>query len=160
MANDAAQCCSLPIDGEVKLPRSYLNKCTKSQILERWQYSWDNSEGGRFAYSLVPKVQPSMLCKDRVSLYFLTGCGSFPTFLHSINKKDDDLCQCGRRGDPVHYLFGKCKFMKYKFHRKHPEIYDDIKEIINDKKLLGQLYANYNILNTKYSFIQYKFLLQ
>lgn len=159
LANSAAQCCDLPIDEGIKLPRSYLNKCIKSQILERWQYNWDNSGGGRFAYSLVPKVQTNLLCKDRVSLYFLTGCGSFPTFLHKINKKDNDLCQCGKRGDPVHYLFEKCKFMKHKFQRQFPTLYEDINEIVKDKKLLGKLYENYNILNQKYSFIKYKFIL-
>lgn len=159
LANDAAQYCDLPISREVKLPRSFLNKCIKQKILDRWQYNWDISGGGRFTYAMFPKVRAEIICKDNVSMYFLTGCGSFPSFLYAIEKKDDDLCQCGLRGDPYHYLFQNCKFMKYRFKRKHPKIMEDIMEIINNKTTLKQLYENYNILNSKYSFIRNKFLL-
>lgn len=48
--------------------------------------------------------------------------------------------------------------MKYKFTQKHNNFLNDIQEIINDKIKLKQLYANYNILNEKYSYIRYKFL--
>lgn len=158
LANEAAQYCSLPVNKGIKFPRSYLNKCCKEKLLDDWQYNWDHSGSGRFTHSIVPKVQTTLICKDKVSMYFLTGKGSFPTFVHSIGKKDNDLCQCGVRGDPMHYLFGKCKYMKYKFHRTHPTIYEDIMAILNDKTKVTQLYQNYNILNEKYSFIKYKFL--
>lgn len=158
LANEAAQYCDLPVEEGVKLPRSFLNNSIKSLLLDGWQYIWDHSEGGRFTHGLVPRVQLDQICRDKVSMYFLSGRGSFPTFLHQINKKDDDLCQCGSRGDPVHYLFGGCRYMRHKFKRTHKSIFEDIMQILNNNTSLSKLYQNYNILNEKYSFINYKFL--
>lgn len=157
LASETAQYCNLPVDTEIKLPRSYLIKRLKELLLERWQYNWENSQCGRFTFRLVPKVQPSLLVNDKVSIYFISGYGSFPTYLYKIGKRDNDHCLCGRQGNPIHYLFGKCKFMRYKFTRQHPTLIEDIIAITKDKQKLGQLYENYNILNKHYSFIQYKF---
>lgn len=159
IANETAQYKLHKKNLQIKLPHSYLNKILKIYEKEKWQTQWDITECGRYTYNIIKNVDYELHCPDRVSLYFLTGNGSFPTFLHKVGKKDNDLCQCGKRGDPIHYLFKSCPFMKYKFkYKKDKTLIENIHIIQKDKTLLNKLYENYNILNNKYSFINYKFL--
>ncbi|GBN77933.1 hypothetical protein AVEN_1275-1 [Araneus ventricosus] len=34
---------------------------------------------------------------------FVTGHGSFPSYLHRFNLRTRDNCSCGEKGDPMHY---------------------------------------------------------
>lgn len=58
----------------------------------------------------------------------------------------------------MHYIFDKLKFMKFKFKRTEQILYQDLLKILNDPSQLKKLYATYNILNSHYSCIKYKFL--
>ncbi|GBN67980.1 hypothetical protein AVEN_80132-1 [Araneus ventricosus] len=40
---------------------------------------------------------------------FVTGHGSFPSYLHRFNLRTHDNCSCGEKGDPMHYAT-KCPF--------------------------------------------------
>lgn len=75
------------IDNGVKLPKSFVRKNLKTDIINSWQREWDASDKGRFTYSIVSKVSPSLVFKNTVINYFVTGQGSFPTFLFKIGKK-------------------------------------------------------------------------
>ena len=88
-------------DCELNIPYliTYLKKHISENIDKEWQEYWDNSEKGRDTYRII-KVDRNYLCKNQVSLYFLTGHGSFPSYLFKIKKKDDDLCICGSIANP------------------------------------------------------------
>lgn len=158
LANDAANYIKGITIKEIPYPISYLHKNIKKILLSSWQHQWDTSPRGRFTHNLVPEVSDKLQFHDRVSQYFLSGCGSFPSYLHSIGKRDNDLCQCGSPGNPLHYLFENCSFMPFKFKRNFTiSLKENILNILSNEVSLSQLYKNYNVLNSKYSCITSKF---
>lgn len=158
LANTTATYSISTINNTIKFPASFLNKLLKTQLLQNWQYQWSNSLTGRFTHNIIPKVSETFYTTDRVSIYFYSGCGSFPTFLYKIGKIDSDHCQCGHVGTPQHYLFESCKFMKHKF-KMDPQLtfQQNLQRIVDSPVLRKRFYENYNILNSKYSYINYKF---
>ena len=100
---------------DIKYPKSLLKRFFKNKIQDEWQLSWENSDKGRNTFEIINKVDKNYLCKNQVVTYFLTGHGSFPSFLYKIKKKETDCCTCGKRGNPFHYLFESCTLVGKKF---------------------------------------------
>lgn len=142
------------IDNEkIPYPPSYLNKLLKQEILTQWQDHWNNSNTGRATFNFIPKVSHKLIHEDTIVFYFISGHGSFPTFLFRINKHHTNLCDCGREGSPLHYVFDHCPLMPHTFkrnrsHNKEQSFMNLIKSESNMKKLR----QNYKTLDTLYSF--------
>lgn len=81
----------------------------KNHIMQQWQTRWDNSTKGRRTHQWLPNVgerfrQPEFNPSQGL-IHFLTGHGPYPSYLHRMNLKEDDRCDCGEVGTPEHALF-------------------------------------------------------
>lgn len=142
----------------LSLPISFLKRYCRENTVREWQNYWKYTEKGRDTYMILKKVDNDFLCASQVVQYFLTGHGSFPTFLKKIGKRSSDKCTCGTVGDVKHYLFGRCPMMPYIFYFDNSNtVSHNIRRIIFNKDNYFKLCQNYNVLNENYSFIRYKF---
>lgn len=138
---------------KILIPLSYLNSYLNNNILNDWQHDWNNSLNGRYTYEFVPRVSLSLLHTDTIVFYFITGHGSFPTYLYRIGKKHDKLCDCGEEGSPLHYVFGGCPLMPYSFkYSSQISLYENFMLLIQKNILLKRLKVNYRKLDELYSF--------
>lgn len=147
-------------DEEVELPfppsavRLHFNR----QIHVEWQLEWSNGQTGRKTYAIIKNVRADFVCRGQVLLYFVTGHGSFPAYLFQIGKRTNDLCDCGHRGDVVHYIFGRCRFMNHYFlFNNHYTVRQNLFRILFEPANYRKHCDNYNVLNQMYSFIRYRF---
>lgn len=139
-------------------PLTRIKYLLSSLLMDHWQSSWDNSDKGRHTYSLIPKVGRDLWCGDNCIIYFLSGHGSFPTYLFKIGKKNNNKCFCGAVGDPLHYIFDTCTIMPHSLRKNNSiSLNNNIKLILKNKTLVKKLKENYNKLNSFYSFIRYTF---
>ncbi|GBN59533.1 hypothetical protein AVEN_224728-1, partial [Araneus ventricosus] len=90
-------------------PPSYLKSEIKSSDLSIWQDNWDNGETDRSTRDIVPRVSNKPVGWNREEIMFVTGHGTFPSYLHRFNLRTHDNCSCGEKGDPMHYAT-KCRF--------------------------------------------------
>ena len=143
---------------KIPFPISLIKKNKRDNILKSWQNYWENSDRGRDTYNVIKNVSLDYLCKNQVSAYFITGHGSFPSFLHKIKKKSNDLCICGRRGDVIHYLFGNCPEMPAYFNFDSSKtVRENMYQILHNNSSKAKLKSIYNKLNKLYSFVKYVF---
>lgn len=142
----------------VKFPISSIKKWCKDMSLAEWQRDWNNSDKGRDTYTVLNKVNRDFVCFNFVAHYFITGHGSFPAYLHSIKKAPSPLCECGNRGTVTHYLFKSCSLVPifFKFD-KNKTLRQNLQQVLLSKQNYDKLCDIYNALNSKYSFIKYKF---
>jgi hypothetical protein len=83
----------------------------KIDTFRSWQEEWENSTKGRWTYTLIPKViNWANRSHGEINFHltqFLTGHGSFGSYLHRIQKRDTSECQlCGIIPDtPKHAIF-------------------------------------------------------
>lgn len=142
---------------DIQIPISTLKYNLKTELMQTWQREWEGSQKGRFTFSLLPNVSQRNFLNETSLLYFLTGHGSFPSYLQKINKSPSDKCFCGAKGDPLHYVYNTCSLMPHslKFNSNIP-ISENIKLLLKNKYLIKKLTQNYNVLNSFYSFINYK----
>lgn len=166
IGNERADCIAKSVitdnkyDEEASIPyplsivKNYFNK----KITQDWQNYWSSSSMGRDTYNIIKKVNTEFICSNRISLYFASGHGSFPSYLFKIKKRQDNLCLCGGEGTVLHYIFGRCKYMKHYFSFDNRlTIGQNLYSVIFDQKNYDKLKDNYNILNKNYSFIKYIF---
>ncbi|KAG8175586.1 hypothetical protein JTE90_018879 [Oedothorax gibbosus] len=99
-------------DHRLGLPKSYIKRHLKDQLMADWQREWDSSEKGRLTYNIVNSVTNQLTFKNQILIYFVTRQGSFPTFLFKIGKIDSPNCACGGLGSPEHFLATGCSYMK------------------------------------------------
>ncbi|GBN05173.1 hypothetical protein AVEN_230510-1 [Araneus ventricosus] len=78
-------------------PLSYLKSEIRSAALSIWQDNWDNGENVRSTHDIVPRVTNKPIGWNREDLMFVTGHGSFPSYLHHFNFRSQDNCPCGRK---------------------------------------------------------------
>lgn len=157
LAKEAANNDSLePI--QLLFPTSLLKKALKSNLISNWQSSWSSSTKGRFTFKILNKVDPDFICKGTVIPYFLSGHGSFPSFLFKIGKKDSPDCPCGGTvGDPIHYIFKNCPLMKYSFRfNRNKTLRQNLKNILFNPVNYNKLRENYSILNKHFINFTYK----
>lgn len=79
---------------------------------------WLKSDNGIDTYLILNKVKltrTSYAESKWCCTYFLTEYERFPTFLFKINKRGNDKCNCGERGNVIHFIFGNCPLMKHNF---------------------------------------------
>lgn len=145
-----------PIDNfNIPFPISYLKSLLKQELLAKWQFRWDYLDTGRYTYNFLPTVKLSSLINNktnRIIFYFLTGHGSFPTFLYKINKLTTDLCICGCQGHPLHYVFDSCPLVPHKFKSNSSlTLFQNFLLIIKVPSLVCKLSENYSHLDQHYS---------
>ncbi|GBM74163.1 hypothetical protein AVEN_206700-1 [Araneus ventricosus] len=66
-------------------PLSFLKSEIKPAALSIWQDNWNNGETGRSTHDIVPIVSNKPVGWNREELMFVTGHGSFPSYLQSSN---------------------------------------------------------------------------
>lgn len=157
LARDTADYVSGPYSS-LSLPLSVLKTTLKQNLLTAWQNLWNTSSKGRDTYNFLKSVSTNFICKDRVAIFFITGFGSIPTFLHKIGKLPNNLCRCGGTGNPTHYLNGTCSLINIDF-SYNPLLtpLQNLNNILKNTNLRRKLYDTYNILNATYSFIKYQY---
>lgn len=158
IANLLAQQAALAINHfeieRIKYPRSYIKKKLKQDINNCWQLNWNNDDTGRHTFRFFPIVNDSFVCTNPVIVYITSGHGSFPSYLHRIKKKVNNLCNCGKIGDVDHYLFESCPLVKEFFKKPLDNLLHIwIQKILTNSVSLRKIQNIYNILNETYSFI-------
>ncbi|GBN08339.1 hypothetical protein AVEN_3937-1 [Araneus ventricosus] len=110
-------------DGEnmnVQTPLSCVKFKITNNLMKDWQYNWENydSDSGNRARNCVPCVNKKLLVHNKCIIYFLTGYGPLPCYLHRFKKLNSPLCPCGRPGDADHYVF-HCPLTKEHHLKEH-----------------------------------------
>lgn len=142
----------------IKFPKSCLKNWLNNKVLEDWQSYWNGSDKGRDTSRVINKVNKDFLCANQVVQYFITGHGSFPSFLYNIKKKPNPLCECGDTGTVTHYLFSRCPLVPFFFEfDRSRTLRQNLRRILFDNRNYNKLCETYNCRNSKYSFIKYKF---
>lgn len=142
----------------IGFPVSVVKNYFRKASIEHWQNYWSESTKGRDTYAVLNRVDTDFLCSSQILTYYLSGHGSFPSFLFKIGKRANDKCNCGKTGDVKHYIFGNCVLMKSWFRfNSNLTVRQNFKQVLFDGKNYFKLKENYNILNSLYSFIKYKF---
>lgn len=84
---------------------SAIKKFFYNKIISDWQAYWSGSTKGRQTYEILNKDNPDFISPGTIIPNFLSGHGSFPTFLKKLGKRKNDKCLCNKgRGTVVHYL--------------------------------------------------------
>ncbi|GBL82182.1 hypothetical protein AVEN_252375-1 [Araneus ventricosus] len=132
----------------IPAPRSYLNRKIKSYILQTWTNYWNsyNSSSGIRVRNFIGSVSPKFLIQNKILIFFLSGHGPFPQYLHRFKKLNSPLCVCGHVGDADHYTF-ECSLTK-EFHLLKPA--DAHKRawftnLINNKQAIGKMSESFRI---------------
>lgn len=99
----------------------------KEETLVKWQELWRNNGGGTSEWTrrLIPEILPWYNFESRkldfFMTQFLTGHGSFGTYLLRFHLKQNDSClYCGSRDSPEHAIYScnKWKELKENLERK------------------------------------------
>lgn len=134
-------------------PISIVKRFCRENTLREWQNYWNNSTDGRETYRIIKKVDVKYLCSSQVQQYYITGHGSFPTFLFKIGKRST-----ANFGDVKHFLFGRYPLVSYFFSfDNYYSVSYNINRVIFNKDNYRKLCQIYNALNKHYSFIKYQF---
>lgn len=136
------------------LPASFLKLISLSYLIQDWESLWHSAPARLYTFQFFQKPTLNLHTDDQTIIYFLTGHRSFPSFLYKIGRRDDDLCNCGNTGHPLHYVYESCPPMKY---NSNLDLFQNFVILIRTKQSIFKLRQNYNILNTLYSFIRYTF---
>ncbi|GBN76058.1 hypothetical protein AVEN_10077-1 [Araneus ventricosus] len=135
---------------DIPAPRSYLRRKLKDYILHKWTIYWNNydSASGTRVRSFLDTVSPSFLIHNKILIYFLSGHGPFPFYLHRFKRIDSPLCICGQVGDADHYTFD-CSLTK-DFHLLKPADANKkmwFKNLLNNRHAIGKLSESFRISN-------------
>lgn len=138
----------------VPFPLSHFRANNMNRMMEEWQYHWGISDKGRSTYEILPEVRFTPQINNLVLRYFVTGHGSFPSFLKKIGKMDTDRCECGLEGTPLHYLQVSCGFSRDAIKpRANEELGAYFRRLDRNATYLRVLTGIYNKLNKHYSFV-------
>lgn len=103
-----------------KIPLTFIRNHLNSIQDSNWQSTWDLAPQGRFTYNIIPNIKINLEEAHQVFTYFLSGHGSFQSYLHKIGKLQTNLCPCNELGDPLHYLSSSCVFSPLQI-KKHQD---------------------------------------
>lgn len=158
LAKDALSRDDVDVIEDIGFPVSIVKKYYRKKVETMWQTYWTESKKGRDTYAVIKYVDTKFICSTQIQVYYISGHGCFPDFLHKIGKRQNSNCNCGKTGNVVHYIFGRCTLMKYWF-RFNPDLTmrQNLRSIILDGNNYSKLKENYNILIAIYSFIKYKY---
>ncbi|GBN08386.1 hypothetical protein AVEN_84215-1 [Araneus ventricosus] len=95
---------SAHIDQVLLRPLTHINSELKRELLCQWQARWILATTGRITAEFLPKVDLRPHIHNRRVLQILTGHGRFPSYFCRFALMHKDLCECGERGDVLHYL--------------------------------------------------------
>jgi len=138
----------------IPYPISIINNYIKNQLINNWQFYWDSSEKGMYTKGIISEVDLNIQFKNSILNIFVSGKGSFPTFLHKMGKLETDKCDCGGEGSPLHYLAVKCSFSNLYIKLKPIEsLHNYFKRLDNSKYNIDKVKKIYNKLNENFSFI-------
>ncbi|XP_035209699.1 uncharacterized protein LOC118184161 [Stegodyphus dumicola] len=101
----------------VPWPQSAIKLKLKQLANEAWQMEWTNGHTGRRTHSLLPKVNEERIISNCFLTQFISGHGSFPTYLCERNLSSN-VCVCAEMGDPDHYIL-QCP-LTTTYHVRHP----------------------------------------
>ncbi|GBL76055.1 hypothetical protein AVEN_234363-1 [Araneus ventricosus] len=87
----------------IPAPRNHIKNLLQKESIIRWQKEWDNGETDRSVHNVLPKVKTTPTPWQRPEIMFVTGHGSFPTYLKRFNIRSSDSCGCGKLGNPLDY---------------------------------------------------------
>lgn len=148
LAKEVTELDTSDIFDNLSFPISIVKRFCKMNMIGDWQSYWKNSKDGRETYGLFKKVDVNYLCTSQVQQYFITGHGSFPTFLFKIGKRPAANCDCGYHGDIKHFLFGNCPLVPYFFSfNNYYNVNQNIKRVVLNKDNYYKLCQIYNALN-------------
>ncbi|XP_035217364.1 uncharacterized protein LOC118190716 [Stegodyphus dumicola] len=99
-------------------PQSALKSKLKQLATETWQQDWENGTTGRRTCSFIPKIDDTRTVSNYFLTQYISGHGPFPTYFLERNFTSTDLCVCGEKSDPDHYVF-HCP-LTANLHVKHP----------------------------------------
>ncbi|KFM72616.1 Retrovirus-related Pol polyprotein from type-1 retrotransposable element R1, partial [Stegodyphus mimosarum] len=89
----------------LSLSASSIKKDMIEHLLSQWPQRWDTSVTGRRTYQYLPKVTKNMLSSSSAITKYISGHGPFPTYFARFGLLESELCECGLRGTPDHYVF-------------------------------------------------------
>ncbi|GBO15261.1 Putative protein in type-1 retrotransposable element R1DM [Araneus ventricosus] len=100
----------------IPAPYSHLKCLLKNYIVNKWNKYWNSydSASGIRVRGYINQVSPKFLIHNKFLIYFLSGHGPFPSYLHRFKFLDPPHCICGMLGDADHYIFS-CSLTK-EFH--------------------------------------------
>ncbi|GBN58416.1 hypothetical protein AVEN_758-1, partial [Araneus ventricosus] len=78
---------------DIPAPRSYLNRKVKAYIIHAWTEYWNryNSASGIRVRNFIGSVCPKFLVHNKILIFFLSGHGPFPQYLHRFKKLNSPL---------------------------------------------------------------------
>ncbi|GBN41242.1 Putative protein in type-1 retrotransposable element R1DM [Araneus ventricosus] len=130
----------------IPAPRSYLNRKIKSYILNSWVTYWNSydSASGTRVRDYITSVSPKFLIQNKFLIYFLSGHGPFPSYLHRFKKLESPLCVCGLVGDADHYTF-HCSLTKDSHLLKPADAHKKawFENLIRNKQAIGKLMKSF-----------------
>ncbi|GBN69564.1 hypothetical protein AVEN_44601-1 [Araneus ventricosus] len=86
-------------------PYSFLKKFINNFIFKNWQRHWEASKNDVRVREFIPSVDYSLVTHSRSLLFFITGHGPFPAYLHRFKILNSPNCVCGSLGDADHFAF-------------------------------------------------------
>ncbi|GBM71451.1 hypothetical protein AVEN_127414-1 [Araneus ventricosus] len=73
-------------------------------MMEGWQSGWEDEEGGRSTFNILPRVPTHPCCWEREEILFFTGHGPFPSYRKMSNLASSADCPYGNtNGTPLYY---------------------------------------------------------
>ena len=87
-----------------------VKEAAKKSGFVKWQEMWDNSEKGRHLFQFRPKVGYKVkntfetTSGERIISQLRTGYVALNEYLHKVNIKDHDSCECGEIESVGHFL--------------------------------------------------------
>lgn len=104
------------INHDIALHFSEIPAARRAALLEKWQMQWNNSDKGRFCYSIIPKIKTTAWYKetpfDRKSIIFWNRIISNHTRCkNSLNRFliiNSPLCSCGDNYQTIDHLIFEC----------------------------------------------------
>lgn len=98
------------VDIYIKLSRKHLKQEIRKKVLSEWQSCWNNSDVGRFTYTMIKNVSSDRLYSNFAVNQFWTGHGVFPMYQRRFFGRSN-RCICGDIGTVDHLAFD-CKNFK------------------------------------------------
>ncbi|GBL79003.1 hypothetical protein AVEN_48961-1 [Araneus ventricosus] len=90
--------------------------------LNKWQQDWDSGDTGRAIFNILSKVTLTPASWSRESILFATGHGPSYSYLYRFRLHHSDICACGEKGDPLHYVTSCHMTLSYHFTKPSAEM--------------------------------------